>query len=73
MNDHEPPVESSRRRRWRADVAFWAVVSVAGWIVIAILFSVIGPDQASQQAGDRDRGKPGDIAPASGPPAKPAN
>ncbi len=44
---------------------FWAVVSVAGWVLVWIL----GPDQASQTATDEDTKDIRDVAPASGPEA----
>ncbi len=47
------------------ETTFWAVVSVAGWVLVWIL----GPDQASQTATDEDTKDIRDVAPASGPEA----
>lgn len=48
---------------------FWAVVSVAGWALVAALVWILGPDQASQTATDEDTRDIRDVAPASGPEA----
>ncbi len=45
------------------ETTFWAVLSVAGWVLVWIL----GPDQASQTATDDDTRDIRDVAPASGP------
>ena len=47
----------------------WAVVSVAGWILVAALVWILGPDQASQTATDEETRDIQDVAPASGPEA----
>ncbi len=35
-----------------AETTFWAVLSVAGWVLVAALVWILGPDQASQTATD---------------------
>ncbi len=49
------------------ETTFWAVLSVAGWILVAALVWILGPDQASQTATDEDTRDILDVAPASGP------
>ncbi len=50
-----------------AETTFWAVLSVAGWVLVAALVWILGPDQASQTATDEDTRDIRDVAPASGP------
>ncbi len=52
-----------------AETTFWAVVSVACWVLVAALVWILGPDQASQTATDEGRGKALEVAPASAPEA----
>ena len=56
------------RRRWskRLAIGVCALVSVVGWIAIAILFSMLTPDQKGQVATDKDV-KELQMAPATGP------
>lgn len=49
------------------ETTFWAVLSVAGWVLLAALVWILGPDQASQTATDEDTRDIRDVAPASGP------
>ena len=51
------------------ETTVWAVVSVAGWILVAALVWFHGPDQASQTATDEATRDIRDVAPASGPEA----
>ena len=51
------------------ETTFWAVVSVAGWVLVAALVWILGPDQASQTAMDEDTRDIRDVVPASGPEA----
>ena len=49
------------------ETTFWAVLSVAGWVLVAALVWILGPDQASQTATNEDTRDIRDVAPASGP------
>ena len=49
------------------ETTFWAVLSVAGWVLVAALGWLPGPDQAPQTATDEDTRDIRDVAPASGP------
>ena len=51
------------------ETTFWAVISVAGWVLVAALVWILGPDQASRTATDEDTRDIRDVAPASGPEA----
>jgi hypothetical protein len=55
-------------RRWskRFAITVCAVLSVVGWIAIAVLFSMLTPDQKGQVATDKDV-KELQMAPATGP------
>ncbi len=54
---------------WRPDVAFWAVVSVTGWVVVAMMFTtMVSEEKAKAGAADLSR-----IAPAAGSDVKPAD
>ncbi len=64
--------EPGRKRRplvTPTETTFWAVVSVAGWVLVAALVWILGPDQASQTATDEATRDIRDVAPASGPEA----
>ncbi len=65
----DKPGAARRKRRLLVsptETTFWAVVSVAGWVLFATLLWILGPDQASQTATDEDLRNTLDVAPASG-------
>jgi len=74
----KPPWNSSDKdsfrggRRWsrRAAFGFYAVVSLVVWIAIAVLFSILTPEQRNDVATDKDT-KELRVAPATGPDAEP--
>ncbi len=54
----------------RAAIAFCAAISIAGWIAIAVLFSILTPDQSSQMATEGKDKESLEVAPATGPSEK---
>ena len=60
--------ERKSGRRWskRFAISVCAVLSVIGWVAIAVLFSMLTPDQKGQVATDKDV-KELQMAPATGP------
>lgn len=71
MDRRNPSEEPARRRTgilsWPAATAFWAVISIVGWVAIAVLLTILAPGETDKVATDKD--EPVDIreiAPASG-------
>lgn len=75
MQRARPPDEEPNRKSgfmsWRGAIATWIVISFVGWIVLAALFFVLSPEQASQVATDKDAKGLSNVAPAAGPAKKP--
>jgi hypothetical protein len=71
MDRQNPSEEPARRKTgilsWPTATAFWAVISIVGWVAIAVLLTILAPGDSDKIATDKN--EPGDIreiAPASG-------
>ena len=73
LMDRQNPSEEPTPRKtgilsWPAATAFWAVVSVVGWVAIAVLLTILAPGETAKVATDKkESGEIRQLAPASGP------
>jgi hypothetical protein len=64
-----PPAQQGSKQWWTTLATFlpiWVVVLLAGWIVVATLLPIAGPD-VTEMAGEREILPALDMMPASGP------
>ena len=71
MDRRNPSEEPARRKTgilsWPAATAFWAVISIVGWVAIAVLLTILAPGETDKVATDKkEPGALQEIAPAAG-------
>ncbi len=71
MDRSDQPDNNGKRRRqrlsWLSAFTFWVALSIAGWAMIVSVFTLIGPEQASQVATEEEADDLKEFAPAAGP------